>query len=271
LRPGEGLELLLVFRPRGLRSAAVKAAVTLYGETLARGSTLVLLDLPRGLELLLARGLAPGEALKEAVERRLLPSSPSALSALEPVVEAAAKLSRELGIELTCYSDSSELVEEHALASEVARFTLRASITGVRDSDLDAWLGLIERRLELGSRSLGRTVDELGFHAARARKPLCLTGLEAWELARRLRKLGFKVELKSAGLPYLYAPLEVASRLASMGRLDRPLLKRLVEEHVNFVKAFAVRSSSVDEAYEAWLKAKAPWLPSHSAPSPSTY
>jgi len=260
LKAGGAVELLIVFRPRGLRSAAVKASTTMYAEALVRGSTLTLLDLPKGMEKLLKRSLNPALALEEAVRSGLLPSSRSALWVLEPVVDAAAKVAKELGADILCYGEASELIEEWRLAGDVARLTLRASIAGVKPRDLDEWLGLLKRSLELGSRSLSRAVDELAFHAARATRPICLAGLEAWELAKRLGRLGVAVELKSAGLPYLYRPLEVAFKLLAAGRLSREYLKQLVEEHVEFIKKFVMPSASIDEAYEAWLKSKAPWL-----------
>lgn len=253
-------ELVIVARPRGLRGAALRAAAALYAEAIVREPRALLLDLPRGLEGFIRLGLPAEGVLERGVQCSLLPSSPSVLSSVEPVVSVAVRLAKELGVEVVCYAEAAELAEERKLAGEAARLTLRASIRGLRDSDLAEWEELLERYAELGSRSVGRAADAVALEALQAGTSLCLAGLEGWGLAKRLRRLGVEVELKTAGLPYLYTPLEVAARLKLMGRLGPGELRALVEEHVEYIRGYVMRCRDLDEAYEKWLRSKAPWL-----------
>ncbi|MEM4699768.1 MAG: hypothetical protein QXT74_02300 [Candidatus Nezhaarchaeales archaeon] len=257
-------ELVVVARPRGLRGAALRAAAALYAEAIVRRPRALLLDLPRGLEAFIKLGLPAEGVLERGVQSALLPSSPSVLSSIGPVVSAAVRLAREVGVEVVCYAEAAELAEERRLASEAARLTLRASIRGLRDADLAEWMDLLEGYVEHGSRSMGRAVDAVALAALQAGSSLCLAGMEGWELAKRLRRLGVEAELRVVGLPYLYTPLEVASRLKLMGRLGPRELRALVEEHIEYIRNYVMRCRDLDEAYEEWLRSKAPWLLSFS-------
>lgn len=253
-------------RPRGLRGAALRGAAALYAEAMVREPRALLLDLPRGLEAFIKLGLPTREVLERGVQSLLLPSSPSVLSSVEPVVSVAVRLAKELGVEVVCYAEAAELAEEGGLASEAARLTLRASIRGLREDDLAEWMDLVERYVEHGSRSMGRAADAVALAALRAGASICLAGLEGWELVKRLRRLGIGIELKTVALPYLYTPLEVASRLKVMGRLGPGELRALVEAHIEYIRNYVMRYRDLDEAYSEWLRSKAPWLLSFAPP-----
>ncbi|RLF16547.1 MAG: hypothetical protein DRJ97_00655 [Thermoprotei archaeon] len=259
-------DLLLVFRPRGLRSANRLASLTLYSAALSLGSDLLIVDLPEGMESLLRWPHAsPSSVLEAAVELGWLPQSSSTLRVLEPLIEGLLNVNRDLKVEIKCYVDSSLFKEDVKLQSEVPRLLLRASIKGLSPSDLEEWLDLIHRRNELGRASLNTVTEKVAELAVKRRRPICLSGLEAWELAKRLRSSGIKVRLESVGLPYLRSPMEVMHLLASRGQLSLEELRSLIKEQLDYVKRYVMRYGDLDEAHIKWTRDKAPWLAGFSS------
>lgn len=254
-------DLLLIFRPRGLRSANRAASIALYSAALSYGSDLVVADLPEGMEpLLMWPGASPSSILEAAVELGWLPNSQSTLRVLEPLIEGLVSVRRSLGVEVRCYVPPTLFKEHYELQVEVPRLLLRASIRGLTDRDLDEWLDLVDRGGELSRRYLSSAAERVAELSSRRRRPICLAGLEAWELAKRLRVSGMRVELRSTGLPYLFTPLEVASLLASRGMLTRDLLRQLILEHLEYVKQYVMKYEDLDQAHDAWTHDKAPWI-----------
>lgn len=255
-------ELLLFFRPRRLRLANRQAAVNLYSAALTLGSDLLLIDLPEGMEPFLSwpQLSSASTILEAAVEAGVLPASSSMLRSLEPLVEGVMKAKRQLDVEVRCYADPSLMKDDHALSMEVPRLLLRASLSSFLERDLKEWLDLVERRRMLAHRHLQSSVGKVASLALKAKRPICLAGLEAWELAKQLREVGFKVQLRSAGLPYLHTPLEVLEKLHSRGLLTQGLLEELVKEQLSYVKEYVMKHEGVDEAHATWTLSKAPWL-----------
>lgn len=251
--------LLLVLRPRRFRSANRKAALSLFSTSLAVSSDLLLIDLPEGMEALLALN-EPSRIFKVAIERGLLPLNEPLLYSLEPIVEGVLKIRRHLPLRVKCFLEPSLIKEELEVYGEVLKLLFRASIKKFSPLDFKDWLDFLDKYRSSSQKWLQPIANKLAALTSQAERPVGLVGLEAWSLVKLLEGLGLKVKLISAGLPYLKTPLEIMEALQSKGVLTRSLTEGLVMEFLNYVKNFVMKMESLDEAHEAWTLTKAPWL-----------
>lgn len=254
-------DVILLIRPSKLRYANVAAAAALYSLVIGCDVKAVLVDMPKGFEVLLHHFERADDALREALKLGLLPYSQSMVRAYEPLVLQLMKLMRD-GVKVSCYLDPNITRKDFELAMRASRLVLRAAIKRLTDRDLEDWLQLL-REYSIQDKGVFKdvlsclaSIDEL--------KAIILTGLEGFKLARMLRSEGFKVDVRTSGLPYLRTPLEVMYKRYMQGKLTLDELKCLIKEHVDYVKNYVLRYDSLDEAHKVWSERKAPWLKSLS-------
>lgn len=266
-------EVLLLIRPSRLRSANAVTALNLYSLSLSLSVKCVLVDMPKGFEALLSYYDEPSKILESAMRLSLLPPSQSMARAYEPIVQCLMKLLRE-DVKITCYVNLEAVKDDYNLALRISTLTLRASIKKPSDEDLQHWLQLLEEKYYLQSKtSLEMMVNNILNCLSKIEDEvvIVLSGLEGFDIAKLLRKNNIKVTVKAYGLPYLRPPIEVMHIKYARGKLSMSELKKLIEEHVDYVRSYVLRYENLDKAHEAWSMSKAPWLKDFLSKALNTY
>lgn len=252
----------MLIRPSKLRCANVMAAASLHSLVISYDLKCVLVDMPRGFEILLHQFEETEDALREATKLGLLYCSESIARAYEPLISCLIRLARD-NVKIICYLDPSAVKKGRDLAMRTLRLVLRASIKKLSAEDLEEWLQLLSEYNLHSLELFNNMVDHLAM--IKAQKAVILTGLEGFEYAGLLRREGLRVKVKTAGLPYLRSPLEVMCKRYLQGSLTIDELKHLINEYVDYIKNYVLKYENIDEAHKAWSEKKAPWLRSFAS------
>ncbi|MHC1627339.1 MAG: hypothetical protein ACXQTI_00690, partial [Candidatus Nezhaarchaeales archaeon] len=196
----------MLIRPSKLRYANVMAAANLYSLVIGYDLKLILVDMPRGFEVFLHQFEGADEALREAMKLGLLYCSESMTKSLEPLVSCLIRLLKS-GIKVVCYLNFNTVKKGHELAVRASSLVLRASIKKLSDEDLDEWLQLLREYNLYSLKLFDDVINQLAI--IKNQRVIMLMGLEGFDHARLLRREGFRIKVKTTGLPYLRNPLEV--------------------------------------------------------------
>ena len=254
-----GNVIVLLARPLKLEKANIAAATSLWSLAMLYDIEVVIADLPMRMEKLLSEINDPEELMRRAVELGLIPASQSFIRPYRPILKSLCDLIKS-GVDVKCCLASNAIKDQYEVGVKALRLMLKASIRGVDNIDLNEWLKLLEDNKLQVSRRISDIVNAIS--RAGNRRVIALTGLEGIEVSRTLKKMGLSVKMHIVGLPYLYTPIEVMYKRYSQGSIKPSELKKLIEEHINYIKNYVLRHDNLDEAHQAWSMDKAPWLTS---------
>jgi hypothetical protein len=157
----------------------------------------------------------------------------------EPII----KILNKVKSEVYCYLEEFDKIMENSI--KIATLTLRSRITN--KINIKEWLEVLEKSgTDIESIVEFITIKSYG-------KSLCVVGLSAWKLAKRLRELGFDVKIKSIERIHYLKPLEILSVLLEKGKLNEKLAEELIKEHIRFIYDFVITHENIDKAYFSWI------------------
>jgi len=247
------IEIILV---PDLRSSGVKAA-----DLLQRGTDfdVLLLDFPETLRTKindLAEYDINYEELISTIRReRILPEPLESWTYLaEPILRALPRL-RLLRpeLEICCYTPAQAPFSAVERATEIARLAFRVRATGRIETD--EWRNVLTTSLTRSREFFDVEVSKLVLEA-RGREAVCLAGLDAFRLKRRIAEYWDLATLRSTQSLYYRTPLEVLLSLLSRGGISDERLSMLALAHVEYVYRYVLASRDRDEAYNRWVKEK---------------
>jgi len=239
-----------------LRKSFMKAAIYLR-ETKCNA---ILIPVPRTLQRFIEEYVlgAPYEMLVEKIRSSKLISEPLApwTRIIEPLLRALREMKHKpKQLDIFCYRDPN--YEENSAETAVKISTLAFNVGSTGKIDLEAWRELLESELLMEAEALERetsfTVDVVKDYS----DTVFLSGVGGGLILKRLRTAGYDAQLEYIDLPYYFTPLQILRnevRLESKGRLlteDR--MEKLIQEHVDYVREYILKSSDLDEAYLRWI------------------
>ncbi|MCS7125758.1 MAG: hypothetical protein NZ929_02460 [Aigarchaeota archaeon] len=219
----------------------------------------LLLNLPEDLEdiiISLSRSeIDYDEFLNEAYE--LLPEPKGAwLKEFEVLLRDLSNIGEMTDV--YCYLDHESFREMANTSIEIALLTLREAIR--EEIDVADWVKVLERSREGESERWDREINKIIKLARDYERTLCISGFEARYIKKRLTELGVNSWIKYLGQPYHFTPIEILKRHIMMSKIDEEILKKLVREHLKFLREYVYKMSYMD-AVEKWVKKKLYWLP----------
>jgi len=239
-----------------LRKSFMKAAIY-FRETKFNA---ILIPVPRTLQRFIEEYVlgAPYELLVEKIRSSKLISEPLApwTHIIEPLLCALREMKHKpKQFDIFCYRDPTYEEKSAETAVRISTLTFNAGSTG--KIDLEAWRELLESELLVEAEALEReisfTVDVIEDYS----DTVFVSGVGGGLVLKRLRTAGYDVQLEYIDLPYYFTPLQILRNevgLESKGRLlteDR--MEELIQEHVDYVREYILKSSDLDEAYLRWI------------------
>lgn len=164
----------------------------------------------------------------------------------QPLLECLPKLKEETKI--FCYKDVDGFHMSMEAASKIASLTLKVNVT--EKIDVEEWIQTLKQLINQNLTDL-----EAEFIASRAEgKSICITGLNGWKLAKRIKEFSHKVTLKCVERQYVMKPLETLEILLEKGKPEPQTIQQLIKEHATFIKNYVLNTKNIDEAYYTWIK-----------------
>jgi len=229
-----------------LQSSAKKAAEIILNSNYDS----VFLNFPKNLQPLVlecaSRRLTPQEVQKRIEAERLIPEPVGSWFYLNlPLLEAIHKLGSN--VKINCYKDVDHYHLQMDAASKIASLTLKASATG--EIDVKEWIKTLKE-----SAPSEASMIEAEYIAFKAYgKTVCVTGISGWKIANNIKRIGYPTRVKCVEKLYHFKPLEILENLLEAGKLTDEIAKKLIWDHVEFVRSYVLPSRSFDEAYQRWV------------------
>jgi hypothetical protein len=169
----------------------------------------------------------------------------------EPILRALPRLRlMRPELEICCYSPAEAPFSALEGATRIARLALRVKATGKVEKD--RWRSAITSLLDRNRELLAVEVSKL-LLKARGRDTVCLAGLNAFRLKRRIAEHWASTIVRSVEPYYYRTPLEVLLFLLSRGQVADEQLSTLAQAHVEYIYKYILRSRDRDEAYNKWV------------------
>lgn len=162
-------------------------------------------------------------------------------------------------IDVYCYLDDESFREIANTSIEIALLTLREAIR--EKINVEDWVKVLERSGKEESERWNREINKIIKIAGGYERILCVTGFEARYIKKRLIESGINTWIRYLSQPYHFTPIEMMKRLITIGKIDEEILRKLVREHVRFLREYVYKMPYID-AVENWVKMKLYWLPS---------
>ncbi|HIE13670.1 TPA: hypothetical protein EYP70_00185 [Candidatus Bathyarchaeota archaeon] len=249
--------------PASLRASSVKVA-----EIISEGNfDSIFLNFSRDLTdpvRSLAKGVPYDLFLKRVRELNLVPEPFNTWRYwAEPILLAIRGITnRKKHSKVWCYRLPESIRFSAKVATEVARLTLRASLTG--KIKVDEWSGLIEKFMKFSRGSLEKEAKFISKRIHEEKRSICLSDMTGRILKNLLLKLGINVTLHYPFLPYHFVPIEILTRIIKFEISDKNekdrRITQIVKNHVSFIQEYVLTSRTYDEAYFRWIKKAASWM-----------
>ncbi len=261
---GPPLSLVEIFAmPTSLRASSVKAA-----EIISEGNfDSIFLNFSRDLTdpvRSLAEGVPYDLFLKRVKELNLVPEPFNSWRYwAEPILLAIRGIiNRKKHLKVWCYRLPDSIRFSAKVATEVARLTLRTSLTG--KIKVDEWSDLIERFMKFSRGSLEKEAKFISKRIREVKRSICLSDMTGRILKDLLLKMGINATLRYPFLPYHFVPIEVLTRIIRFKILDKTekdrRITQIVKNHISFIREYVLTSQTYDEAYFRWIKKAASWM-----------
>jgi len=249
-----GAEVEILVKPLSKRASqeAVKKLRQLRFQAL-------LLSLPENISDLtqeLTSGAIEYEDFLEKVEKRLPSPAEAWLKGYEKILMEASKLRRVP--EIYCYGDLLSFKAESEKALQLTLLTLRSIITS--RVKVEEWLKVLQEESKLKEVSSEREAEKVASISICYEKTACISDQTPVHIKSRLEHEGIKPKIHYVGQPYHFTPLEVLKRRLSKGEVSREEAKKLIKEHIKFVREYVYREPIL-EAIDKWSVKKLYWLP----------
>jgi len=239
-----------------LRGSAINAVDLLHSRSDLEA---LLLDFPETLEdevnRLAEYRITYGELMRTIKEKRILPEPLESWTyTAEPILRALPRLRlMRPELEICCYTPAKSPFLAVETATKIARLTFRVRATGKVGTD--EWRDAIASSLTRSRESLDLEVSLLALRA-RGRNAVCLAGLNAFHLKRRIAEYWDVATVKCAEPLYYRTPLEVLLSLFSRREVSDEQLSMLALAHVEYVYRYVLASRDRDEAHKRWVQEK---------------
>lgn len=249
----------LMVRP-DLKIASWRAS-KLIKETI-RKYRILFLNLPEEMEQILTEftcdRISYDELIDETLENHYMPEPHGSWEyAFRPILEALPELrSRSRELEILCYGSSEDELASANIASTLACYTLRNSLTG--DVNADDWRSAIDDSLKIDKKAGESEVKKIICKAES--DAVCLSDVGGRRLKPLLKDAGFYVSIQYLEKPYHHIPLMIMKRKMARNELEDNEIERLVRCHLDYVRKYIYRFENRDIAYYEWVWDNVPWM-----------
>lgn len=239
-----------------LRSSAMSAVNLLHSRI---DLELLLLDFPETLEdevnRLAKYQITYGELIREIKQKRILPEPLESWTyTAEPILRALPRLRlMRPELEICCYTPAESPFSAMENATKIARLVFRVKATGKVETD--EWRDAIASCLTRNRDLLDLEVSKLALRG-RGRNAVCLAGLNAIRLKRRITDYWDMVTVRSAERLYYRTPLEILLCLYPGRDISDEQLSILALAHVEYIYRYVLASRDRDEAHRRWVQEK---------------
>ena len=243
-----------------LRTSNMKLA-DLLQQTVARFGSLFL-DFPREMSGLIndlaVENISYDELLDEVRRSRLIPEPVASFEyAAKPVLSALTKIrSINPGLEIVCYGSSENEFASMNNAVELARLTLRTSMTG--RVDVKDWRRILVLSLDLGYKAFEEEASVLRDNIDE--DSICVSDMGGRGLKKPLTIAGYDVRIRYVEVPYHFTPLMILLRVMRRRAVSGEEIEEQVRNHVDYVRSYIYRYESRDRAYYEWAYENVPWI-----------
>lgn len=243
-----------------LKTASLRAS-KLLRETIVNYKVL-LLNLPEEMEETLTEfmceSISYDELIDETLENRFMPEPHGSWEyAFRPILEILPELrSRFRELEILCYGSSEDELASSNIASTLACFTLRTSLTG--GVNADEWRLAIADSLKIDKKAVESEVKNLIRKAES--DTVCLSDIGGRRLKPPLIDAGFHVSIQYLEKPFHHNPLMILKRKMARSALEDDEIERLVRCHVDYIRKYVYVFENRDMAYYEWVWDSVPWM-----------
>ena len=226
------------------------------------------LNFPQNLEHLvteLSEGrLAYEDFIDKVREEKLVPEPVGSwMYTAEPMLRSLKKLKPwKATSKIYCYKDVGYDQLSAKIAGDVAALTLQTSLT--EKVNVEKWKGAVVEGMERKKEALRAEADFI--HERASYCSVCTSGFDGKSLKRRLLEKGEEVSLTNVEEFYHPTPLETLEEKLMEGDLPDEEVKKLVKDHIEYVRNYILRSKNRDQAYYQWVYDKVPSLRQNFAP-----
>lgn len=217
----------------------------------------IFLNLPRAMDELVVEylfGASYEEILEDIRRKKILPEPVEAwLKEIKPILDMLRDLKSDVCT--FCYRDNDAFEAEAKSALDIVLLTLRDSIRD--DVSVKSWIEILSRRAQY-TNWLEKEIDYIVEEMKNYEESICISSFEGKKIKRQLEGI-VKTWVTYVDLPYHFTPLEILSREISSGKIDEERVKKLVKEHIRFIRDLVI-PKDLDTALEQWKKKNLYWL-----------
>lgn len=213
-------------------------------------------DLEELVEELSKDRLSYEEFIEEVREGKLVPEPVGSWAyTAEPILRSLTELRYQRPLlKIHCYRDVFYDGLSAKIAGEIAALTLRTAITG--RVNVERWREIVREGVEYKRDALR---EEANFiHRKASARSICTSGLDGESLKKHLMEEGEEVRLTNVEEFYCLTPLETLEVRLAEGDPPDEEVKRLVKDHVEYIRNYILMGENRDQAYYRWVSGRKP-------------
>lgn len=175
---------------------------------------------------------------------------------VEPLLRAVSEIKKmNFEVQVYCYRLPSSIKLLVEILNDIARLTLRQAITKeLNEKDLEEWTKLLQKEKDYQDATAIRDADSIIIDASKHDKSTCISNYNTLLILARLREEGYGTQRIDITSPILKQPLplDILRSEFRTGKIPEKRMRKLIQEHGEFVKQCVLPSTTLDEAHQKW-------------------